>query len=254
MPIQYGLYLGFNAKPWQTVEQDSHDPQHALGAFFDDEFGNRFRYAYNGAAALRAGNMVQSAALGGAATTLQSAMPVVSCALGSKVINVTRNTTDQAASLFAEGKASIFHLATTSVYTRRIKDNTLIAAASGTITLYESLPVLLVATDDTVAAMVNPYKNIVVIPTTTPTGKILGGVLGPVEINHYCWVQTRGWFGGFINDATTNLVQVGPVYPGGTTPGSLVTAAAQGEITEAPVVSPAIWLDNGSGLFHLMCE
>lgn len=259
-PILHGLYLGMNAKPWQTVEQESATPKYPLNAFFDDELGNRFRYALNGAGALVAGNIVQGAALAGATTTLQSACAInTAAAAGSKRFLVTAATTGQSASLYAEGLAAFWDNDLAAVYTRIIKDNgALTTTGSGDtgsyIDVYEALPVAL-TTSDKVSLSVNPFKNIVVAPTTI-TGKVLGGVRCAVTAAYYCWVQTRGWFAFRIKDASTN-VQAGPLAPAGTTAGSLINAA---EADTAAVyktvvgISNALWLDEYGGLIYLSCE
>lgn len=253
-PINYGLYLGFNAKPWQTISQASVAQQHALGAFFDDEFGRRFRYALNGGVALVSGRIVQTAPLGGADTTLQSqALVTVISAIGDTRIFLKAISTAQVLDLYAEGWAAIDDVTDDSVRTRRIKGNSVLAT-SGTasyIDLYEGCDIAL-ALNDRIALMVNPYKDIVVgaITATTATGVYLGGVNCDVPIANYCWVQTRGWFGTHVEDG--NLAG-NPVTIAATTAGTPTTNTAALYCQQFGI-SPAAWLDEGAGLIYLMCE
>lgn len=247
-----GLYLGMNAKPWQTIHQASATQQFPLSAFFDDSFGRRFRYALNGSgAALVAGMIVQNAILGGAATTLQGTCAVVAPVpvVGVTRIYVTRISTDQVAGLYDEGWAAIWDNDLAAVYTRRVKTNTAIVAAStGYIDIYEPLPVDL-TTSDKVSLSVNKFKNITVAATTV-TGLIIGGVQCAIPISNYCWVQTRGIFGVRIKDATTNI-NSGPVGRAGSTDGTIINRAT---LTQLIGNSLALWLDEYSGLIDLCCE
>lgn len=262
MAINHGLYLGMNAKPWQDIFTASATKQHELGAFFDDEFGRRFRYALNGAGALVAGNIVQGATLGGAATTLQSACTVnTAAAAGDTRILVTAATTAQAAGLYDEGWASIWDNDLTAVYTRRIKTSGALTTTGATDTascvdLYEGCPVAL-TTSDKISLQVNIYKNIIVQPAgRIPTGIPVGGVHCGVTAAYYAWVQTRGLFGFRLKDVTTNI-GAGAVGPAGTTAGSLITAVeADTAAAYTPVIgwSTALWLDEYSGIVMLMCE
>lgn len=252
--ISYGYYLGFNAKPWQTVEQDSHDQQHALGAFFDDEFGRRFRYALNGAGALVAGDIVQSAALGGAATTLQTAAFVGAASVVTDLrIYAAAITTLQAAGLFAEGWAAFWDSSLLAAYTRRVKNNSELEHTTwvdGWIDLYEPLPVAL-TTDDKIALMTNPYKSIVQAVVANATGLVLGGVRCAVPITHYCWVQTRGWFGVHIKEGNLAIGQLS--VPKATTAGTL-SAHDEDDVNQIVANTGAAWADEVAGLVYLTCE
>lgn len=261
--VKQQLYLGMNAKPWQTIYSASPTPKYPLGAFFDDEWGRRFRYALNSsAAALVAGNIVQCAPLGGATTTLQSAATINTAApAGTTRFYVTAATTGQAANLFAEGWAAFWDSTRSAVYMRRIKANGPLSTTGPTdlnswIEIFEDepLPVALVPTSDRVALQVNPYRNIIVAPTTL-TGMILGGVNGAVPASNYCWVQTRGWFGVRLKDVTTNI-GVGPVTTAGTTAGSVINPAESGTGAYKQFFgqSTALWLDEYAGIVFLQCE
>jgi hypothetical protein len=118
--ISHGLYLGYNAKPWQGVETDSSTQQHPLGAYFDDQYGNRFRYCLNGASALVAGDLVQGPIKGGATTTEQTVAIIgAQTAAGNVKIPVAALTTTQTAGVFDEGWAAFEDTSAVATYTRR---------------------------------------------------------------------------------------------------------------------------------------
>lgn len=260
MPVYHGLYLGMNAKPIQDIYSASDTEKYPLASFFDDEWGRRFRYAKAGSGALVAGNIVQSAPLAGAATTLQSAAVVNTvAAAGTTRIYLTAVTTGQAAGLYDDGWAAIWDADLTAVYTRQIKQSGALSTTGPTdtnsyIELYEPIPVEL-NTSDRVALSTNLYKNIIVTPTTV-SGKILGGVHCAVPANNYCWVQTKGIFGFRLKDVTVNC-QAGPLAAAGTTAGSLVNAVESdsGAVYKTVVgISNALWLDEYAGQIWLNCE
>lgn len=256
MPVYQGLYLGMNANPTQGIESESATQKYPLGTFFDDEWGRRFRYALNGAGALVAGDLVQSAALGGAGTTLQTVAFIgAQTAAGNTHIPVASLTTSQTADLFAEGWAAFEDTSAVGTYLRRIKSNTALTHTTWAdtpmeIVLYEGLPIQL-ETTDFVALMTNPYKSIVQAAAATLTGYGLGGVCCPVTAAYYCWVQTKGWFGCHIKDGA--LVAGMSVQVGGTTAG---TPTSMTELLFGQLFgySGAAWADEGAGILYLTCE
>jgi hypothetical protein len=254
MAVNHGLYLGFDAKPWQGIETISATQQHPLGAFFDDQYGRRFRYALNGAGALVAGDLVQTAILGGATTTLQTVAIIgAQTAIGNTLIPVAALTTTQAAGIFDEGWAAFEDTSAVATYLRRIKKQPALVHTTWVdayLELYEPLPIQL-ETTDFVAMMTNPYKSIIQAVNGTLTGMALGGVCCPVTAAYYCWVQTRGWFGCHIKDGVLVVgtdVQIGATTAG--TPTSmteLLFGSSFGRTSGA-------WADEGAGILYLMCE
>lgn len=257
MSINHGMYLGFNAKPWQTIYQESATQQHPLGAFFDDEWGRRFRYAKNSSAGAQlAGALIQAAALGGATTTLQSVAAVsVAAAAGDTRIYLTAATTAQSANLYDEGWAAICDVSTGDVYTRRVKYSSALetTGTSGYIDIYDTVPVALTISDK-VALQINPYKNVIVCPTTI-TGMVLGLSCTTVTASYYFWIQTRGIAGFKLKDVTTNIT-VGPATGGGSTAGTIVGCAEAGSGAYDYIIgnATALWLDEYSGFIWLACE
>ena len=254
MAINHGLYLGMNAKPWQGIESISATQQHPLGAFFDDEFGRRFRYGLNGSGALVAGDLVQSAALGGAGTTLQTVAIIgAQTAAGNTKIPVAALTTTQTAGLFDEGWAAFEDTSLTATYLRRIKSQPALVHTTWVdayLEIYEALPVQL-ETTDFVAMQTNPYKSIVQAVNGTLTGMALGGVCCAVTAAYYCWIQTRGLFGCHIKDGVLVVgtdVEVGASTVG--TPTSKTELLFGSNFGRAS----AAWADEGAGILWLMCE
>jgi hypothetical protein len=247
------LFLGYNAKPWQGVEQISATQKYPLGTYFDDFCGARFRYCKNGAGALVAGDLVQTAALGGATTTLQDTgiVGVASLAADTRLY-IAAMTTLQPLGTFDEGWAGIFDNSLTATYTRRIKSSTEIEHTTWVdayIDLYEPVGIALTVSD-TIALMANPYKNIVVGTAATLTGMGLGGVRCAVTAAYYCWVQTRGWFGVHIKDGA---LAAGMVEIGASTAGT-PTAYTELLFGQPFGVTNAAWADEAAGLVFLMCE
>lgn len=161
------------------------------------QVGDRvFRYALNGAAALKGGVVVQGATTGGATTTLQTTRAVaVAAKAGDRKIYTTALTTTQTAGTFDDGWVSIFDASeTTATYLYRIKTNSQLET-SGTasyLELYDPLHVAL-TTSDQLEIIANPYKGVVVAASaTTLTGPILGVPPIGVTASYYFWLQTYG--------------------------------------------------------------
>jgi len=254
MAIEHGLYLGYNAKPWQGIEQESVTQQHPLGAYFDDMHGRRFRYAKNGAGALVAGDLVQGPIKGGATTTEQTVAIIgAQTPAGNTKIPVAALTTTQAAGIFDEGWAAFEDTSAVGTYLRRIKTQPALVHTTWVdayLELYEALPIQL-ETTDFVAMITNRYKGIIQAVPATLTGPGLGGVSCPVTANYYCWVQTRGEFGVHIKDGVMTIgmgFQVGPTTGG--TPASM-TELLFGQMFGYALMAGA---DEGAGIVFLMCE
>ena len=254
MAVNHGLYLGMDANPNQGIEDESSTQQHPLGSFFDDEHGRRFRYALNGAGALVAGDLVQSAALGGSTTTLQT-VAIIGAATAAGLVNipVASLTTSQTANLYAEGWAGFEDSSATGAYLRRIKSNTALVHTTWAdtpmeIVLYEGLPIAL-TTSDTIALMTNPYKSIIQAQANTLTGFGLGGVCAPITAAYYCWVQTRGYFACH----TKTVMVAGQGVQVDTTAGT-VTSYTETLFGQLFGYSGLAWADEATGIIMLTCE
>jgi hypothetical protein len=252
MPKRNSFFMGNYAKPYQGIEVVSAAALQDLGAYFEDEFGRRFRYCKNGGVALVAGHAVQSSVLAGATTTLQTLATVaVASLVGDTRIFINALTTAQAASLFKDGMAAFYDASTVGGYFRLVKDNNALAT-TGTVSyidLYEPLPVALTVSD-TVALSINPYSGLIVVPVTTPTGKIIGVVPCDVPISNYMWVQTIGWAALHLKDGA---VAAGKIKVGGSTAG---TGISNTELlfSQDIGIASAAWADESCGLVYLQCE
>jgi len=252
MSKRNSFFMGNYAKPYQGIEVASVGALHDLGQYFDDEFGRRFRYAKNGGVALVAGHAVQSSVLAGATTTLQTAATVaVASNLEDTRIFINALTTAQDASLFKDGMAAFYDASLAGGYFRLVKDNNALATTGvvSYIDLYEPLPVAL-TTSDTVALSINPYSGTIIVPVTTPTGKILGVAPTAVPISYYFWVQTRGWAALHLKDGA---VAAGIVKVGGSTAGSGISNT-ESLFSQDIGIASAAWADESCGLVYLTCE
>ena len=254
MAVNHGLYLGMDANPTQGIEDESSTAKYALGTFFDDEDGRRFRYSLNGAGTLVAGDLVSSAALGGSTTTLQT-VAIIGAATAAGLVNipVASLTTSQTANLYAEGWAGFEDSSATGAYLRRIKSNTALVHTTWAdtpmeIVLYEGLPIAL-TTSDTIALMTNPYKSIIQAQANTLTGFGLGGVCAPITAAYYCWVQTRGYFA--CHNKTVMVAGQGVQVD--TTAGT-VTSYTETLFGQLFGYSGLAWADEATGIIMLTCE
>jgi len=183
----------------QGIYEQSATQQAPLGARLVHEDGNGsslrvFRYAKNGAAALAAGKLCQSAANGGG-TTVQKELVVVShAAVGSNLITLTAATDSHTADKFKDGFLSVYDgsAAQGVGQTYTIKSNTAAGAgADFTVTLYDKFIVSVLAGTATANVVKHPYDAIVICNSTI-TGIPVGDPLIAVTISYYCWVQTYG--------------------------------------------------------------
>ena len=201
---------------------------------------------------LLAGNFVQAAALGGATTTLQSATLVAAAtAAGAKLVTLTGITTAQTADLYAGGIAGIWDASDDSVYTLRVKTHTALTTVAGACTMefYDEIPIAL-TTSDRVALQVNLYKNIIVVPTTTNTGVVLGVPVIGLTASQFGFIQTWGPCGVECNDG--NVTAGTRVAPATSTAGNALDEGTSG-ILGPMGVSTATWLDETAGIIYLRC-
>jgi len=171
--------------PAQSIYEQSETAKGSLGTKIT--VGDKvFRYAKNGAAALAAGKVACAPSLVAADQIL--AVAVVSA--GGKTITVTGGaSTAITANAYQDGEA-VVNAGANAGLTFRVKKNSAVATtATGTITLYDSLPVALNATDK-VQLVLNKYAGVVVGSQAldTPVG------VAPIAVTtgNYFWLQTAG--------------------------------------------------------------
>ncbi len=176
----------------QSIYEESSTRKHRLGERL--QLGDRvFRYACAGEA-LAAGDAIESAAVGGADTTLQNTCAVtVAAAIGDTKVYANALTTAQTVSLYQEGWMAIWDATTAGIsYLYHVKDNTTIALTGTTsyYTLYDPLHIAL-TTSDQVNLVTNIYKS-VVQSHTAHVGMILGVPTIAITSGYYFWLQTYG--------------------------------------------------------------
>ena len=181
------------AMPSQDIYAENVTQQLPLGTRL--VLGDRvFRYASAGAA-LDQGYLLESAALGGATTTAQIDLTIVTALVaGDTTVNVTTKTTAQAKNLFAEGYLSIVSDTNTNGAGVAYKIKSHPAADVGgncLITLYD--PIVKAVTTGCAASLhANMYKSVKQTAASTAVGMPIGVSLIDVTSAYYFWAQTWG--------------------------------------------------------------
>ena len=189
LPTIYGI----NPFATETV------PQHQLGAIGVTPDGRKFRYAYVGAVALVAGDVVQTPA----EVTGNQSRIVAAAAIGATSITTT-DTVTTTANQFTDGYIIVTGEASTGTgHTYRIKSHDVVSAAVATFQLYDPIEVALTATTQ-VDIVANPYRGVIQWPATQ-TGSAIGVAFVAAPLNTYTWIQT----GGLAGVLTTGTVAVG---------------------------------------------
>lgn len=183
----------------REIYEESYEAVMPLGAriVFQDASGGVlrvFRYVKNGATALAAGKLCQSAANGGQTTVQKNLTVVGGAGVGANSLVVTADTDAVVVNNFKDGFLTIYDgsAAQGVGQTYQIKSNT-VATAGGnfTVVIYEYFRVVITAGSATVSLNKNPYDSVIVFPTTA-TGIPAGVPLIAVTKGYYCWLQTWG--------------------------------------------------------------
>ena len=206
----------------QSILEESSTRKHKLGARL--VLGERvFRYCENGALALVAGELVQTAAP--VAHHLNCSVPVT--AVGSYQITVTPGATLGAKNAYQNGFLHVNN-ADGQGQTLRIKSHPAIVASTAfVVTLYDQLVVALTASSK-VTLTKNTYKDVVVTPTTL-TGKVVGVPLIAVTADYFAWLQTKG---------PCAVLGVGTVVIGNDVSASATTTGAATPLATDSILSP----------------
>ena len=198
----------------QGLYTSSASPTNSVGALMVDKIGRKFRYVQNGGTALVVGNLLQAPARDTQFTGLAVPSAV---AIDTKSFTLTNGTTTTTADQFKDGLAIVsestgigqsFVIAGNGVAT---------SGAALTVTLEDPIRVAL-ATSSKVTLLANPYRGVIVSPTTR-TGKTVGVAVFPIAANEYGWVQSGGP-GAVLSDATVAALGEG-MSPSTTTAGSV---------------------------------
>lgn len=185
------FYRDLKGIPQQDYMDISETQKYPLGTRYARYDGRVFRYAQAASVALVCGNLIQSAALGGALTTVQHDLTPAAAAAGTYVVTVTIATTDQAANTFADGWLAV----TDGDAAAAMGDLYLIKShpASSTtmaITLYEPL-IRAITTSSRISLLANIYKDVIQAPAS-PSGLAIGVCPTVVTADYYFWLQTWG--------------------------------------------------------------
>lgn len=197
-----------------TVSQDLFDigestGQQALGDPARTQDGREYRYAYAGATALVAGNLLQ----GPAEVTANEGLAVAAASLGATQI-VTTSTVTVTVNQYQFGWVAI-QVTPDIGRLYPIQSHAAATSAVLTINLNSALDVAL-TTSSTIALVANPYFGVIQNPTSR-TGVIAGVALVPTPINYYGWIQTKG---------IANVLQQGTLSVGNDVVASGSTAGA----------------------------
>ena len=201
----------------QDIYDQSTTQKHRLGERL--VLGDRvFRYCSAGAA-LIAGQLCESAAFGGALTTIQTNLTVATAgSVGTRTVVVTTVTDAVAVNLYADGYLTTYDgsAAQGVGQSYRIKSHPVLAAAGNlTLTLYDDI-VVEISTSAKVNLISNPYKAVKVSAASAPVGYPVGIPLVVIASGSYGWVQTWGPACGLADgNWTLNLALVRSAHVAG---------------------------------------
>ncbi len=197
--------FGPYGQPHQSIYLESATQEYPLGTRYAEPgpLGRVFRYAKAGAA-ITPGKMLATAQYGGAAGTAEQTQCAVAVAASTndKRIYITASSSAQVLDLFAGGMAIIMDVSATpdDFYSIPIESHSalLSTGTASYIDLQYGAPVAL-TTSDKVDLFVNPWKDIIIQPTTTHTGSPIGVAQVNVTSAYYFWCQTWGPVGIMSN-------------------------------------------------------
>lgn len=217
------------AAPSEAYGQDgftsSSTQLHPLGSTATTKDGRVFKYSQAGGTSLVAGKVQQSAAP--IANHLANSAPAV--AVGALSFSYTPGATAGAANLYAEGFLQVDTAGNTTDagYTYQIAGHAAITSSTAfTLNLLDPIQVALVVTNSKVGLVHNPYKNVIIMPTTA-TAAVAGVAPYVIATTEYGWLQTWGMASVLING--TPGVGIGVVISA-TTAGAVDVAAVAAEV------------------------
>ena len=195
--------MGIQAAPYHTHSNQ----RFPLGQVMELPDGRIYRYAENGAVALAAAKLCQTMALGANFDTLaiQAAR-----AVGTTTIPFTTSGSTVAENQFADGTVVVEDVALNLGEIYPVKSNTSAAdPATCTLTLHDGVTVLnALTTTGKVTVRVNPWKQVIVVPTVAPSQMVVGVPQVIVGISAYGWLQTHGVC-NVVVDATVTAWVIG---------------------------------------------
>ena len=174
IPVIYGI------DPFSTETV----PSHQLGSIGISNDGRKFRYAYVGASALVAGNLLQ----GPAEDTGDQGITPTAAAIGDTSV-LTSSTMTVTANQYAGGYM-IVTVTPGLGHIYRIKSHPAATAAALTFQLYESIRVALTTTSR-VDFVANQFNGVIQNPATA-TSSPIGVAMTAAALNTYTWIQSGG--------------------------------------------------------------
>lgn len=193
------------AHPTQREYEQSLSQKYALGCRWALDDGRTYHYAKAGAAALVAGDLIQSPTLGGSSATVQTDLTPTAAAVGVQDVTVTLSTDAATLNQYADGWCAVSDGSAAQGFGNmyKIKGND-VGGAGSTCVLHLERGLTVAWTSSTrVSIMTNPYNLVIQAPITTPTGLIMGVPNIAVDINYYCWLQTWGMCNVLVKTALT---------------------------------------------------
>ena len=189
--------------PKQQWYEQSATQKHMVGSKLELSDGRVFRYARAGAAALVAGDLLQSAVNGGTAT-YQNDLTPSAAAVGATAISVTTVTDAITANEFTDGYLAITDGGAAAGQGGLYKITTHEGGAAGALIFNIDRPLLVaVTTSSRITIIKDPYMDVIQAPATTPTGMCVGVPAIAVTATYYCWVQTWGIANPLVKTALT---------------------------------------------------
>jgi len=196
------FYEGLTGEPNQGIYDISAVKNFPIGTRYQKN-GRTYHYAKAGAAALVAGDLLQSAVNGGS-TTYQHDLTPSATAKGQKEVSVTTITDTLAANHFADGLFAVTDgdaaAAMGSMYD--IESHTGGAPGALVFTLKDALAKA-ITTASRITIIKNIYDGAIQAPVTTPTGVIIGVAPVAVTASYYFWCQTWGISNVLVKTALT---------------------------------------------------
>ena len=185
------FYRDLAGEPEQGILDMSLTQKYPLGCRFAKKDGRVFRYAKAGAVALVAGNLITSAVLNGALTTVQTDLTPAAVAAGAYSVTAAIATTEQPKDTFKDGWMAVTDgdAANAMGDLYLIKSHPL-SATNIILELYEPLK-RAITTSSRISLLGNIYEAAIQCDTT-PTGVVLGVCPTVVTAEYYFWVQTWG--------------------------------------------------------------
>lgn len=173
----------------QDVLVDSATQTMPLGSYAETADGRGFRYG-KAVATTVAGKLYQCTPQDATNYSPAGGLGVSDAAIGATTITITSSVT-----IAANALAGGYLTAAITVgagYTYKIKSNTAVSGAAGcVITLEDPLVVAFAAASTKVIMTADPYRAVVIMPTTI-TAAPAGVSVGIITAGQYGWFQTHG--------------------------------------------------------------